>query len=96
MGKFSFFHIFYGKKLYGRLFSVPVNCSFTLRREDGQHDTTNGGFRYLLSNRQSSRLNIGSSSLAISFLLVRDFAMMRTHSGPWVSSQVRIERWRVR
>ena len=27
MGKFSFFRIFYGKKLYGKLFSVPVNCS---------------------------------------------------------------------
>ena len=29
MGKFSFFRIFYGKKLYGKLFSVPVNCSLT-------------------------------------------------------------------
>ena len=26
MEKFSFFRIFYGKKLYGKLFSVPVNC----------------------------------------------------------------------
>ena len=30
MGKFSFFRIFYGKKLYGKLFSVPVNCSLRL------------------------------------------------------------------
>ena len=27
MGKFSFSRIFYGKKSYGKFFSVPVNCS---------------------------------------------------------------------
>ena len=31
MGKFPFFRIFYGKKLYGKLFSVPVNCSLIAR-----------------------------------------------------------------
>ena len=31
MGKFPFLCIFYGKKLYGKLFSVPVNCSLIAR-----------------------------------------------------------------
>ena len=30
MEKFSFFRIIYGKKLYGKLSSVPVNCSLTV------------------------------------------------------------------
>ena len=31
MGKLSFFRIFYGKNLYGKFFSVPVNCSLRVK-----------------------------------------------------------------
>ena len=48
MGKFSFFRIFYGKKLYGKLFSVPVNCS--LRKGPGGTSSPPAPTQMILTN----------------------------------------------